>query len=747
MAADAAAISLPKQPLGKSLAQLSQETGVAILAPGELVANRIGQAVSGTLSAAEALSRLLNGSGLVAERQGDKTWIIRREPPRPAGPASGSTTLPDINVTAARASSDTDGFAAVSTSAATRTDTPLAEIAQNVQVVTRDVLASQQAQTVEDALRNVSSVTVNNSNGQGQVVNIRGFSATATTDGFGIYGDPTNSSLNLPIAALDGIQVLKGADSILAGKMDPGGIVNVTTKRPQADPVRQVGFQVGSYGDWLASLDLAGAINDDKRLAYRFVVSGEREGQNFIGTDGKRNFYVAPSVEWKSGGTDLIVGVRQNVMRSPRTPYTVLLPSGPAVVDSPLGSSGDHSSLNATTFYYDFKQKLNDELTVSSKTHYDLIGLGATQYTVNPVRTASGGYRGSYRWSDTTLQMNTIGTDNSLEAKFRTGPIRHDFVGGWQYMVARLWYKAQVNLMPIVGPIPDPQLPDTLPGRFFGLSQVSKSFSSVEYLQDQMAWGPVHVTASLAHNQAWNNRATRDNTTAWTPNLGLVWQVTGNIGLYGNVLNSFSPQVTKLLAGGGIAPPQRGRSVEAGAKFSFLDDRLSGSIAAFRNAVTNATFADPTNPGFYILSAGSVSRGIELDITGRILPGWNVIGSYTYTSMINRLSTDPISLLPRHVASLWTTYDFQRGPLLGFGIGAGIWARSNYVALDTNNNHYLMPGQARVDTSLFYHAKRWSATFGVKNLFNRTLYGDYATGSFTEIVPTRLFYLSATHDF
>ncbi|WP_175865336.1 TonB-dependent siderophore receptor [Burkholderia cepacia] len=749
LAAPESTISLPQQSLEKSLAQLSRETGVGILAPGDLVANRTVGPVSGHFSVSEALSRLLQGTGLLAEKQDEKTWVIRgASPPKPVPAAprnDGSTVLPDINVTAGKEPSS-DGFVAYSTSSATRSDTPLSDLAQSVQVVTQDVMKSQQAQNVKDALSNVSSVAIDGS-GSGTIY-IRGFAANVITDGFsGIQTGPLSPgpSLNLPATALESVEVLKGADSILSGAMQPGGVVNIVKKRPQAERVRELSVQTGSYGDWQTSLDMADALTDNKKLTYRFVISGQRAGQDFLGRDGKRDFYVAPSVGWKSGGTSLIVGMEQHTVRFPVPPFTFLTPSGPIPLNSAIGSPGDHLSVNDTGFYYDFEQKFNDGLTFHSKARHDAISANSALHLVTPPRVVAGAYRTNYYWDAASGHTFSTYTDNNLRAKFRTGAIRHELLAGWSYAMMRYATEPILSLRSVSGPVPTSQLPGPS-APYLTSKQAVHYYSSVAYVQDQLAWGPLHLLASVSRNQSWLDRATHDQTSAWTPNFGLLWQITENVGLYGNLLRSFSPQSGTILTGGSIAPPSLGRSFEVGLKLSALDDRLTGSIAAFRNAVTNQTFSDPNNPGFSILSAGSVSRGIELDLTGRILPGWNIIASYTYTSMRDVSSQTSISKLPRHAASLWTTYDLQGESFRGWGGGIGIQARSAYDGF-TSAGTYRMGGQTRTDASVYYHSKRWSATLGVKNVFNRTLYGNYAVTTFTEIEPTRLFYLTANYNF
>lgn len=182
-------------------------------------------------------------------------------------------------------------------------------------------------------------------------------------------------------------------------------------------------------------------------------------------------------------------------------------------------------------------------------------------------------------------------------------------------------------------------------------------------------------------------------------------------------------------------------------KFDSPDARYTGTVAVFRSAEYNSATPDPINPGLYdVVPSGYVSRGVEADVTGHLLPGWKLSASYTYADLASPPGTG-ITQLPKHTFSLWTTYDLQSERWRGWGAGIGIRARSNYTSSDSSGNILSIPGQLRTDASLYYHARTWSTTLGVKNLFDRRLYADYARGQFVEVQPTRLFYLTGVYDF
>ncbi|MFM0501758.1 TonB-dependent siderophore receptor [Paraburkholderia caffeinilytica] len=737
-------LSLPAQPLSSALSELASKSGVNILAAASLVANRNAPAISGTLSVPDALDRLLQGSGLTAQKTGEKTYVIRLSSPvaAPSANSTGEIVLATITVAGTAAQPD-QGFAATSTRSATRTDTPLDEIPQSVQVVTNDVLKSQQTQSVADALHNVSGVEIRNKAGlaAGGAPMIDGFQASVTMNGN--LAPDSSAALTLPMAAISSIEVLKGADAIISGVGSPGGTVNVVQKTPQATPVHEISLQTGSYGDWLGSLDLAGAIANDNRLTYRFIVSGETAGESYGGMLGQRDFYVAPSLRWQSGGTDLIVGFEQHTYRTPFTPYALFTATGPLVFYPGLGNQQAYTSSNDTSVHYDWTQKINSYLTFHSTARYDAESSSTPFYAtlwgqLSPDSTQYYGQASTNHSYSTTF-------DNNLQAKFNTGPIQHTLLGGVSYQISRSdssqFNNSNINTFPPVNPISI----DTEPLGTWNKT-ISNTYYNSFYLQDQITWQRLHVLVSMTRPRYWSNA--NPTYAAWVPNVGALYQLTGNVGLFVNAQRSFAPQNGFLLEGGEVAPPLTGSSLEAGLKFDLFDDKLSGSIAVHRNSYINEVMQVPSSIYEIVIPGADTARGVSIDLSGKIIAGWNVIAHYSYNDYVLPSQVGPYAYngTSRHSGSLWITYDFQRASLRGWGVGAGFWARGNTEAGPdpTTGQMLYVPGQARVDATVYYVGKGWSARLAVKNVFNRYLYGDGGSG---EIEPGRLIYLTTTYDF
>ncbi|WP_275525186.1 TonB-dependent siderophore receptor [Burkholderia cenocepacia] len=732
------AVDLPAQPLSSALVRLASAMGVNILAPDKLVAGRQAPAVSGQMSLRDALDRLLAGTGLKAVARGDKTYVIEASSSalQAALPESTDSMLPAIEVNAS-AISDTLGFVSESSSAATRTDTPIALLPQSIQILNRKLLESQGTQSVSNALAYLGGVTTSNYGGVQAQATVRGFNAPVTVNGLPTalgLGSQVAGALSIPIDGIEKVEVLRGADSILAGAMDPGGIVNVVTKQPTEKPVREVTMQVGSFGDWKQAIDLGGPFGGDKRLTYRFVLSAERTGESAYGYDGAKSLYVAPSVSWKSAGTSIVIGYRHQVQDVPLNATTLFGPDGsPAKVPWPTAQPGG-TLVQSDDVDVDFRHRFNEIFSIESRTVYSRYIEKYSNTGYWPVYFASTPDSAYFNALAGDHHVFNVLTDNNLNARFSTGPVKHVVLAGFQYSVN--WESSSLAAggdSLLAAPFPSPVLPP-YHGSFV-YNDPGKNYFSNTYLQDQLSWGRLHVTASVAYGKSQTPGAASQH--AWLPNFGVLYELTDTLSVYASSMRSFYPRHGYALTTGGTPPPYSGRSVEAGVKLNLLDDRLALTADVFRTE--SATVVQPIpGTGLVDLQGGQVTRGVEASATGRLLPGLNLNASYAY----NAVQSGPG--LPRHAGSLWLTYDFQGERLKGWGGGIGVLARTETFVREGSGNR--LPGQAQTDFGIWYRAKHWSTTLSVKNVFDRVLYQSGATNNQAFLQPGRLIYLTARRD-
>nr|WP_289501544.1 TonB-dependent receptor [Gloeocapsopsis sp. IPPAS B-1203] len=215
---------------------------------------------------------------------------------------------------------------------------------------------------------------------------------------------------------------------------------------------------------------------------------------------------------------------------------------------------------------------------------------------------------------------------------------------------------------------------------------------------------------------------------AFSPRIGLVYQPSDTVSLYASYSRSFR-QTTGFNPDGREFEPTRGTQYEIGVKTDFLEGKLSTNLAAYYLTRTNITTPDPDNPLFSIQTGEARSQGIELDVTGEVLPGWNIIAAYAYTdAIVTEDNTTPVgnrlTNAPEHQASIWTTYTIPEGGLRGLGFGLGLF----YVGERPGDsaNSFELGSYLRTDAALYYRRGNFNTAINIRNLFDL----DYATFSF-----------------
>jgi iron complex outermembrane receptor protein len=800
--------NIPAGQLEQVLVAIAKSVRGIILFDPALVGSLKSAGVNGSFTINDALREAMQGTGLEAVANPDGSFGVHRAAVKTTLPAAreilqapsvssepAPSILPPIVITNSTETGhgyhDT-GFITRNTRSATRTDTPLADIPQSIQEVTTDLLESQQAQSVVDALRNVSAVTFARGSGvdQAATIYVRGFvapvikngvadlvSLTNVTNGRGA-GSLSITSLDIPMAAIERVEVLGGADSIIAGgPMEPGGAVNILTKRPQANVIREATLEIGNYGHRRAALDLAGSLSTDRIWTYRTVVSATGDARTFDGYDGARELYLAPSVGYRHDGTSIVAGASHQLTHSPFGGYqsaqlTAQGP-GPDLQTGPWGRPDDHSYSAKTEFFYDLEQRLWQGWAFLSKAQYTKLRYDAAGYD-NCVQSAMGSSTGVCFLDQSTITSYSRNIENSVRGKFQTGPLQHTMLIGMSYGQTRLgaysdasspdsvivpWPLSDLHLPPVTGPKNLITSDDTF-------------YTTNFFLQDQLTWGRWHMLANAGYEQERNNFSsdidsdgkvhdTSPPKNVPVYNVGIAYRLSENAALYANTFRSFTPGNTILdstLNGGPpgviVAPPTTGKSAEIGLKLNLLNNRVTFSAAVFRATHTNVlqAISVPTIASAYadyVLLPSTVSRGIELNIAGRLMAGWNLTASYSYIAFqyAKPPGQDPqISQFPRHRASLWTTYDLQSEAWHGWGAGLGLTMRSGYMALPDTDAPGRIAGQVRTDASVYYKSRYWTTTLGIKNLFNRRLYSDFATST-VGVEPARTLLLTNTFEF
>ncbi|HGL6720199.1 TPA: TonB-dependent siderophore receptor, partial [Burkholderia contaminans] len=332
------AFDIPAGPLEAALNRFGRDAGILLAFPAELTAGLTSGGVQGRFDVDGALDRLLAGTGLVALRQPAGGYTLKRADgsvarPAAAGVAAGAE-LPaiDVRTSALRAES----YRAPKEAGVLRSEIPLLDTAQAVNIVPAQVLRDQRPRNLDDALGNVSGITQGNT--------LAGTQDTIMKRGFGGNRDGSIMQNGMPLvqgrafnAAVDSVEVLKGPTSLLYGLMDPGGVVNVVTKQPQLKRYNAISLGASTFGHGKnggsATFDSTGPVGDS-RLAYRLIVdqSNEQYWRNF---GEYRQTFVAPSLAWYGRDTQVAVSYQYRKFHTPFDRGTALDPRTNAPLDIP----------------------------------------------------------------------------------------------------------------------------------------------------------------------------------------------------------------------------------------------------------------------------------------------------------------------------------------------------------------------------------------------------------------------------
>lgn len=623
------------------------------------------------------------------------------------------------------------GYRVPNASTATKTDTPLRDIPGSIQVIPRQLLEDQNTIRIQEALENVSGIRKEGNYGGTDAggFNIRGFAQDGNFRN-GLSDNDFYSTVDT--ANIDRIEVLKGPASVLFGQAEPGGIVNVVTKQPVRTPYYSAELNVGNNAFYRPSFDISGPLTADGSLLYRLNVAYQNS-ESFRDFNFTERILVAPVITWKI---------------SDRTTLTFDLEyqNNNYLFDRGIPSLGNRPAPIPISRLIGLPQSLYDDSTfrVGYRLEHQFSNDWQLRHAFSFV---SGQSEGTYAIGGNELVDNQfapifVGRDNfsrkiytlqtELVGKFKTGSIVHQPLLGvelrrnvWTY---NSFDVADPLLLDIFSPNYDVDLPAIPDEKTF--SYVTRRDTLGIYLQDQITFADNLKVLVGGRFDAFRRREDfgtpeEESLTAFSPRVGIVYQPIQPISLYASYTRSFQPD---RFLGRSITnepfKPTEGTQYEVGIKAD-ISNRLSATLSAFQLTKTNVLTPDPIDPDFSIQVGEQRSRGIELDISGEILPGWDIIASYAYidavTSKDNNIPVgNRLINVPEHAASLWTKYELQSGNLKGLGFGLGLY----YVG-DRNadlENTSILSSYFRVDSAIYYRRNNWRAALNFRNLFNEAYY-------------------------
>ena len=634
----------------------------------------------------------------------------------------------------------TNGYQPLNTSTATLTNMPMLDIPQVVNTVSDNVLEDQHATTLDEALYNVSNVVQTNTLGGTQDAFVR--------RGFGANRDGSIMTNGLRTvlprsfnAATERVEVLKGPASTLYGILDPGGLINVVTKRPEKTFGGSISATSSSFGGGTGQVDVTGPI-DGTRLAYR--LTGEYQDEDYWRNFGnERSTFIAPSITWFGDDATVTVLYSHRDYKTPFDRGTIFDLNTKKAVDVDRKTRFDEP-FNVTDGQSDLAQ-LNAEYRLNSQwtAKFDY-SYSQDKYSDNQARVMA------YDAKTGNLTRRVDATQGSTQRMHSTradlqGNV--DIAGFYNEILTGVSYEnydlLRTDMMrcknvkgfniyhPVYGKLNKCTTVSTADS-----DQTLKQESYSAYAQDALyltdKWIAVagmryqYYTQYAGKGRPFNvNTDSRDE--QWTPKLGLVYKLTPSVSLFANYSQTFMPQ-SSIASDIGDLPPETSNAYEVGAKFDLFDG-VTANIALFDIHKRNVLYNESVGGETIAKTAGRVrSQGVEVDLAGSLTENTNIIASYGYTDAKVLEDPDyagkPLPNVPRHTGSLFLTYDihnaFAGNTLTLGGGGHGVSRRSA-----TNGADYYLPGYFVADAFVAYKMKlQYPVTLqvNVKNLFDKTYY-------------------------
>jgi iron complex outermembrane receptor protein len=572
------------------------------------------------------------------------------------------------------------GYVVTNVTTATKMSVPIRQLPVSVQVVPRQVMVDQNNTTLQEALENVPGVRANANELESYAYIIRGFqSLFIYRNNLAIPGGGANPG-GFDTANIERVEVLKGPASILYGRADPGGIINIITKQPLDTNRYVVEQQFGSFNHYRTQWDVSQLVESTPGLAYRFSGAYETDG-SFRPFQGGRRVLLAPVVSYRpSAWTEFTVDTQFLAQRQQSEGGMPVVVAGPAAAPLSRSYQEPNDPKDKADNYnigYTFRQNLDEDWKVTNRFLYSatpsLLKSNIIGFCVDPTFCVDSDGQSLQRSTQfQSLAGRTFSTNLDLEGKFTALGGKHVALMGLDYYNSYydyyIGYGANTYPIsmynPVYGTVPIPAYWDATIGT---AGKFPSSFLARQkgfYIQDLITWfdrlhvllgarydvadttfgvasqdyscpedpeaGPCTPLYNATKELAIANRlkAPTSVDTAWSPRAGAIFDVIPELSAYGSYSQSFGVN-NGFTTNNQPLPPEIGKQWEVGLKSDPLPG-LSATLALFQITKSGILTRDFSSPDpFAVKPAGlQRSRGVEFDVTGRIGERWTVIANY-----------------------------------------------------------------------------------------------------------------------
>lgn len=748
--------TIPAGPLAQALNRFAAQSGVAIVVDANQLRTQRTEGLTGSYALEDGFAALLQGTGYAAE-QTPQGYVLRAAQSLPevtvtaTGPrTTGAGALPEVVVTAGAWDGVTEGSGSYAqtgpSTTATRLGLTLRETPQSVTVVTRqqiDDIGLNDMGGVLDYVPGVAGVTYDSESAQYYV---RGFEINAiTVDGVSNRGNGDfagEEQQAFDTVQFDRVEVVKGATGLLQGQGNPSASINAIRKRPTRQFQGYATVQAGSFDFYRAEADVGGSLNADGTVRAR-IAAAAQDNRSYKDNYAKQRQTVYGILEWDLQPSTILSlsGDYQNS----ETQAPLFWNSLPAFYsdNSPLRRSRGFSTAPSWA-RHDIEQ-----YSISSALEHRFDNGWTTNLQYRHRGAKSAGIYATPRGANAQTQIitgaGTVNTQpitraNTWEA-YATGPFslfgrEHELALGYSYYtdnVETRQYGASFGDISSVGiddmyNLPEPLWSEQKPSHreyqsssFYATSR----WNIADPLKLIVGARIDSVKQNNVVNAYWGSETIKfkDSGTV-IPYAGLVYDINPTTSTYVSYTEIFKPQANYLDANGKGLEPRTGSNIELGVKTSFYQDRLNASLAVYRvkerNIASNSgAVSETTGETIYGTIPGVTTKGIEAEISGEVLPGWQVSGGYTYNDIKNNSGARYLYWVPNKTLKLSSSYKLP-GAWNRLTLGGGVrWQGAIYYG----------SGQTRLDQSSYalvdlfaryQFNERLSGSLNIRNAFDRS---------------------------
>jgi catecholate siderophore receptor len=638
------------------------------------------------------------------------------------------------------------GYSTMFSTSATKSNAPLRDVPQTVNIVPQQLIRDQGARSMQDVLRNVPGVGMSSGDGQRDQVTIRGF--TAIADQF-IDGIRDDALYFRDLSNIERVEVLKGPAAVLYGRGSSGGLINRVTKKPQAGAFGEVTMNFGSNDLKRTSFDANTSVNEhiNLRVTGAYEDSGSYRDQGFV-----ERSSIAPAVSIRfTEDTRLLMqgefakdkritdfGIPSFDGRPVDVPRSTYYGSGNARRD-------DTTATEVSSLAVVFDHRFNDALSVRNATRYYDYDLDRNNTlpggTVDTATLTVGRNRGE-------IGRQEHGYFNQTDFTFKNalGGLKQEWLFGLevgrQTKDAQFANQSNIDRVSIFNPggkVAPPISAAVLNGdAAIPTSSVFKVLGV--YAQDQIALTPEWKALLGIRYDSFKQDTEFERKFAplartdknWSPRAGLIWQPSESASYYVSYSKSYQPsgESFALAANNAVNGPEQTENREIGTKLDFLEGAFSVTGALFNLVRSDIKTIDPAKPSVLINVGEQRTNGLELTANGRLPQGWDISTGYAYldgritesnskqaspqTPVVQiSLEGNRPSLTPRHSAFVWAVKQLGGG----FSAGGGL----NYSAdrFASPSNAVVLPGFLTADLAAYYRSKPYDVAINLKNVTDK----------------------------